>query len=119
MKLALAILFSTIIVSGGDSHTRPDQEEFEYARHQIETSTYTRPKGGFVPDRDTAIKVAYAISLPVFGRAEIDKEKPFRAELKQGQWIVLGKPVKHASGGTLVVQIDQSSGEVSYLGHSM
>lgn len=47
-------------------------------------------KDGYVPDEVTAVKVAEAIWLPLFGDAIYDK-KPFRAELKNDSvWIVQG-----------------------------
>ena len=116
MKLLWILLLFTVITSGQSS---TDHEEFAYVRHKIETSHSLHPKGGLVPDKDTAIGIAYSVALPVYGREELDREKPFRAELESGKWVVIGTLHKPSSGGTLVVQIDQSSGAISYLGHSM
>lgn len=116
MKLSWMLLLFTVIASGQSS---TDHEEFTYVRHQIETSHSFHPRDGFVPNKDTAVAIAYAVALPVYGIEELNREKPFRAELKGGQWIVLGTLHKNTSGGTLVVQIDQASGAITYLGHSM
>jgi hypothetical protein len=43
----------------------------------------------FVPDEKTAISVAEAIWLPIFGESIYNK-KPFIAELKNNIWIVKG-----------------------------
>jgi NTF2 fold immunity protein len=48
-----------------------------------------RPKAGLVPDDVTAIKIAEAVWLPIYGAAIYDK-KPFTAKLKGNIWIVEG-----------------------------
>ncbi len=96
-----------------------DQQEFAYVRHEIQSSQSFVPKGGYVPDANTAIAIAYAVAVPVYGEKAIEAEKPFRTELKDGNWIVLGTLHHATSGGTLIVQIDQASGKILYLNHSM
>ncbi len=55
---------------------------------------YNPPINGFVPDEATAIKIAEAIGLPLFGDHLIDY-KPFYAELKNDSiWHVYGLPKK-------------------------
>ncbi len=96
-----------------------DRQEFAYVRHEIQSSQSFAPKNGFVPDADTAIAIAYAVAVPVYGNKAVDAEKPFRTELKDGSWIVLGTLHHATSGGTLIVQIDQATGKILYLNHSM
>ena len=95
-----------------------DHEEFAYVRHEIKSSRAFVPKNGYVPDKETAIAIAYAVALPVYGKKVVDAEKPFRAELEGGEWIVLGTLHGQTDGGTLIVQIEQETGKVSYLNHS-
>jgi hypothetical protein len=45
---------------------------------------------GFVPDSTTAVNVAIAILSPIYGREDIELEKPFHAVLINGIWIVEG-----------------------------
>jgi hypothetical protein len=48
-----------------------------------QTSPYggTKPKDGYVPDADTAIKIAVAVWEPIFGKEKVEKEKPYHAHL--------------------------------------
>lgn len=85
---------------------------------RIRSSRSVAPKNGYVPDADTARAIAYGVAIPVYGKKKIDAELPFRTELKDGKWIVLGT-IHSATGGTLVVQIDQTTGKICYLNHSM
>ncbi len=72
-----------------------------------------------VPDVSTATAIAFAVGVPVYGKKEMDGEQPFRADLKGGVWTVLG--TLHCSscdGGTLIVQIEKSTGKIVYMSHS-
>jgi len=48
------------------------------------------PKKGFVPDSATAVKIAEAVLIPVYGQQKIESEKPFTAKLKDDVWFVSG-----------------------------
>ena len=48
------------------------------------------PSNGFVPDEATAVRVAEAVLIPVYGAKQIESERPFTAKLKNGVWTVEG-----------------------------
>ena len=97
-----------------------DQEEFEFNRRLAKTSKSVLPAEGFVTNKETAIAIAYAISLPVYGKKQLDSELPFRAELKDGVWTVLGTlKCQNCEGGTLVVLIDKPTGKILFMTHTM
>ena len=102
------------------AQTAKDKEEFEYVRRQIATThSYVPPKAGMVPNASTATAIAYAVGVPVFGKRQMDEEQPFRADLKDGVWTVLGTlHCTSCDGGTLIVQIRKSDGTVLHLIHS-
>jgi hypothetical protein len=67
------------------------------------------PKNGFVPDSITAIKIAEAIWLPIFGNDVLD-EKPYRAILENDSiWRVFGtfKMEERRVGGTAYIEIQK------------
>jgi len=79
-----------------------------------------KPKDGFVPDAKTAVKIAEAVLVPVYGEKQIESERPFKARLEKGIWIVdgalnCGAPV--CDGGTAEVQISKASGEILFMNH--
>jgi len=47
-----------------------------------QTATDYKPKAGFVPDSKTAVTVAEAVLIPVYGKEQIESERPFTATLK-------------------------------------
>ena len=72
------------------AQTPSDHDEFTYNRRLLKSFQPPVPKDGYVPDKETAIAIAYAIAVPVFGKKSMDEERPFRAELEGGVWMVLG-----------------------------
>lgn len=68
------------------------------------TISYT-PENGFVPDEKTAIKIAEAIWLPIYGE-KIYRKRPFTAKLRDGQiWVVEGSLNSQVLGGVPYAEI--------------
>jgi hypothetical protein len=75
------------------------------------------PKNGIVPDSVTAVKIAEAIWLPVYGK-EIYNEQPFTAKINnKGIWIVEGSLPEGAVGGTAYAEIRKKDGKVIKINH--
>ena len=63
-----------------------------------------QPKEGFVPNPETAIKIAEAVLTPIWGKDKIELERPFTAELKENTWTVYGTlRCPDAKGGNTTV----------------
>ncbi len=84
------------------------------------------PEAGFVPDPKTAIAIAEAVLVPVYGKKQIESERPFTATLKDDVWTVEG--TLHCSdgkggvttscdGGVAVVKIAKRNGRILSMGH--
>jgi len=79
-----------------------------------------RPEQGYVPNSDTAVQIAEAVLVPVFGKKQIESERPFNAELKDGVWTVSGTlhcPVAHCDGGAAVVTISKADARILSMIH--
>ena len=74
------------------------------------------PEKGVVPDKITAIRVAEAIWLPIYGEGIYDK-RPFMAGLEKGIWIVYGTLPKGMKGGVPVIEISKSDGKILRISH--
>jgi hypothetical protein len=69
-----------------------------------------KPKLGFVPDEQTAIAIAIAVWIPIYGKQQIENEKPYQASLKDGVWTVTGSLPKGFKGGTAEARISKDRG---------
>ena len=77
---------------------------------------FNKPEKGIVLDEQTAIKIAEAISLPIFGE-NINDYKPFHAKLRNDSiWHVYGLPKKSffllQFGGAPVFEILKKDGRI-------
>lgn len=73
----------------------------------------------YVPNEETAIKIAEAIWLPIYGDEILDK-KPFRATLsKDGEvWLVKGTLPRGMFGGYPIIEIRKSDCKILKVVHS-
>lgn len=84
-----------------------------------------RPKSGFIPNQETAVKVAEAILIPVYGEKQVVSERPYQAQLDGDVWTVsgtlyCGDPPRRSSscnGGTAVVKLSKRDGRVLFMIH--
>jgi hypothetical protein len=79
-----------------------------------------RPREGFVPDGKTAEKIAEAVLISVYKEKQIRQEEPFKAARRGDVWIVTGTlncGAPRCLGGTAVVEISKTSGEILSMVH--
>ncbi|MBI3996184.1 MAG: YbbC/YhhH family protein [Candidatus Omnitrophica bacterium] len=74
------------------------------------------PKVGFVPDEDTAIKIAEAIWAPIYGES-LNDERPFHANLVGDIWHVEGSLPEGMSGGVAEAEIAKADGRILRVSH--
>jgi hypothetical protein len=76
------------------------------------------PQQGIVPDERTAVKIAEAVFLPIFGVEEVSKWQPYHAQLdKNGVWTVYGTLPQGWRGGTPMLAIRKEDGRVLDVWH--
>jgi hypothetical protein len=80
----------------------------------------------YVSDSAKAIQIAEAALRPVYGKPQVESERPFTANLDVQIWTVKGSlhcsdgkggKTTHCVGGTAVVQISQQDGHVISIRH--
>jgi len=94
MKFFASVLCAAIPlgVGLGQQHSRPD---------------------GYVPDEATAVKIAEAVLVPVYGEQQIGSERPFHARRDGDTWTVSGTlRCPDGKGGTTTRFCDGGVAEV-------
>jgi hypothetical protein len=76
------------------------------------------PDAGFVPNEETAIRIAEAVLTPIYGADVISHERPFTATLRDGLWTVVGSSHPGTVGGVALVQISRKDGHIQRVTHS-
>jgi hypothetical protein len=83
-----------------------------------ETGAFSfKPKDGFVPTREVAIKIAVAVWEPIYGAEQIAGERPYQARLTNGVWIVEGSLPRGTIGGVAEVEISKDDGRILRVSH--
>jgi hypothetical protein len=79
------------------------------------------PVNGYVPDELTAVSIAGAVWIPVYGADKMKGEEPFHAELQDDVWTVKGtlqqKPGYIVKGGTAHAKISKTDGRIIDVWH--
>jgi len=76
------------------------------------------PENGFVPDAETAKKLAEAIWLPIYGE-DVLNQKPFEAELLNDSiWYVQGVMKEISPGGVALFRIRKKDAKILEVAHS-
>lgn len=76
------------------------------------------PQQGVVPDERTAVKIAEAVFLPIFGVDEVEKWRPYHAQFdKNGVWTVYGTLPRNWRGGTPSLTIRKQDARVLEVWH--
>ena len=74
-------------------------------------------KKGMVRDEKTALTIAIAIASSIYGKDEIESEKPFNVTLAKGVWTVTGSLPERAVGGVFIVKISQKTACILLVSH--
>jgi hypothetical protein len=75
------------------------------------------PKDGFVPNEETAIQIAVAVWTPIYGKENIERQKPYKAKLKEGVWHVAGNLPENMVGGVAIAEIQKSDAKILRVSH--
>ena len=72
---------------------------------------------GFVPDEKTAIAIAIAVWIPIYGEKQIQSEKPYKAILRDGVWHVWGSTPNGSPGGVALAEISKTDARIIRIIH--
>ena len=75
------------------------------------------PVEGYVPDSVTAIRIAKAVLIPIYGEEQINSEEPFGATLKDDIWTVNGHFQQRTNYGYALVRLSKRDGAILALMH--
>jgi hypothetical protein len=79
---------------------------------QLEAQTRSIAQTNYVPDQQTAIRIAEAVLIPIYGSQDVADERPFKARLEGNIWIIEGTTVKTPFGGVATVKLQRSDGRI-------
>lgn len=75
------------------------------------------PPEGYVPNAEAAIQIAVAVWGPIYGAEKIEREKPYRASLRNDVWVVEGSLPAQRLGGVAIAEISKKDGRILRVSH--
>jgi hypothetical protein len=109
MKFIMGALILAIMLVTGIAQANQTKVEHSYL-----------PQNGFVPDEATAVAIAEAVWIPIYGKKTIQREKPIKAVLKGNVWVVTGTfNYVGANGGVALAEISKSDAKIIRVTHGM
>lgn len=109
--LAVALIFFTLSLFCVDAAFARDPTQGGKVHSYV-------PEHGFVPNETTAVEIAQAILVPIYGDAAIEKQKPFVVTLSQNVWTIEGSSPKDGIGGVFLLKLARRDARVLRLTHS-
>jgi hypothetical protein len=127
MKIYTVLFFSLILSASALASTKPEENNLSSEQANVtcginqqpeDSGKYSYfPQEGYVPNEETAIKIAVAVWEPIYGSKKISHEKPYKAKLQNGVWFVTGSLKSGWKGGVAEIEICQTTAQVIRLSH--
>jgi hypothetical protein len=70
-----------------------------------------------IKDSSTAIKIVEPILFSIYGKENIDSQKPYESYLIENYWVISGTLPKDMHGGTFLIIIDARNSKVLKITH--
>jgi hypothetical protein len=111
IRPTLIVIVAVLAVSCVRHRLTPRADQSKSASPDISLASL-KPKLGYVPDETTAIAIAKAVWVPVFGKDGVEAQKPITASLQNGVWVVQGRNPVPFPSETFVALISQDDGRI-------
>jgi hypothetical protein len=118
--ISSALLLLCVLLANGAAQQPHSQrmDEWRALEISLKGAQSIHPKGGFVPDESTAVRIGEAAAIAQYGEKAISQERPFRARLYGNMWIVRGTlHPEGADGGTAVIKLTKADGRILFMIH--
>ena len=93
------------------------EKELKLALSKESQHNVINNKSVLIKDSSTAINVAEPILFSIYGRENIESEKPYETYLIDNYWVIAGTLPEDSSGGTFLIIIDARNSQVLKITH--
>lgn len=122
MKYLLVIFFA-FTINSYTQNTRIVLGE-KYAKEELDEALAKKGEynvigqdGLIIKNGNSAVKIAESILFDIFGKSNIEEQKPYEKYLINNYWVVLGTLPKRSKGGAFLIIIDAKNAEVLKISH--
>ena len=121
-RFLFIIAISVTQVSCGQTSNNRTTLGVEYAKKELQNAlTDTKQKqilaDSLIKDKETAINVSEVLLFKIYGKDNITRERPYEVNFIDGYWIINGTLPENMFGGTFLIIIKATNGQVIKLTH--
>jgi hypothetical protein len=113
--LLLAVI--SLGMAGCTDHPRYVVADLEDRELERRSAAPYQPVDGYVPDPETAVRIAEAVLERAFGDEVMADQRPLRVMLQNDLWIITGSMPEHAAGGVAYIEISKRDGRIIHVTH--
>lgn len=117
--IKIFIVLALLLPSPSFADGSKDVQNYNQSEQYIQDEDQWKPEEGYVPNEDTAIKIALAVWIPIYGKEHIEGKAPYKAVLKDGIWHVTGSIPLGWKGGVPEAEISKEDGRILKIEHGM
>jgi len=122
MKILLIIFFLITSLTYSQNHRinwldgkRVAEKELENAKRLRQDISFVKNNNQIpIKDSISAIIAAERILFPIFGKENIQSQKPYNVYFIKGYWIVFGSLPKDSLGGVFSIILDKKNSSIKY-----
>jgi len=93
------------------------KEELKIALSKKPQHNVVNNKTIIIKDSVTAIKIAEPILFNIYGKQNIEKQKPYEIYLLENYWVISGTLPENYLGGTFLIIIDARNSQIIKITH--
>ena len=93
------------------------EQELKFALSKESQHNVIDNKSLLIKDSSTAINVAEPILFSIYGKENIENQKPYESYLIENYWVIAGTLPEDSVGGTFLIIIDARNSKVLKITH--
>jgi hypothetical protein len=124
MNLKIIILLSIFIsqTSCGQSKQNRNKLGLEYAKSELKEALSNKTQKQIlvdkvITDKETAITISETILFKIYGKDNIIKQRPYEINQIDNYWILSGTLPENMLGGTFLIILNSTNGQIIKLTH--
>ena len=124
MNLKIIILLSIFIsqTSCGQSKQNRNKLGLEYAKSELKEALSNKTQKQIlvdkvINDKETAITISETILFKIYGKDNIIKQRPYEINQIDNYWILSGTLPENMLGGTFLIILNSTNGQIIKLIH--
>jgi hypothetical protein len=121
-KITFIGLLFISLTSGGQTKSDRTQFGVEYAKSELKEALSNKREKQIlvdkvITDKETAIMVTETILFKIYGKDNITKQRPYEINQIDNYWVLNGTLPKNMLGGTFLIIINSTNGQIIKLTH--